>query len=1168
MANDHVLRRRAKRSLLRQKNKIRGVLGDAQTKGRNTHQPETIYRERIRAVLLKARDELEPSAWPEFLGWLGKVTAAGSRGVQRAFSYGIMRPMLMAPRISVSDELDWLAKRLGSHINELSSFRQTADRLNIAFWDGNERTVWDLLQTIESDFGTSLWSMELRIALEQFFHGLEAQKAYLETVKSDFPGGLATYIAHFVSVRNEARSTIRLFRSDALRKIEDTKLSDQGRIYLRYKLADCFNGQDSDISAILRTEQGQSIIDVYETVIDVLQRLVKIDAIDRYKSAAIGILSALGTIGDFRVEKLRQRLGFFSSADLEPLHAKSFQAVARGDLKQAYREAIRYQKLKPADALAGAERAMLGSFLNHPCAVFRREPWALIDQALWAVLARNERFEEASGTTEKFCRNLRGLSTAVALGDFSAYLIGSSINVQTNIATMSLNSDTWSPMDYLLVDDSLRQEFEAKVKTAYGFSVASMWSGSVQESASDVTKGGALYIASTIASRRNPARALSILKDIDSNHLAPALRGIVSNLRIDLALREGDRNLAITYIAESAAVSPSFRLELPAELAIEGRSWDELGEIQNKLDLSIALDVLWRKTSEDLYATYLRFALEDHLAHEKIDRPSDIGDPSPSLHDRIVYFLRYVCVPAILDQSGAFNTTRELAEERISICRRLAAMDPQSGATYEDEIAEAERRILIQDGLQIVDNSRVNVDTAAISRWAEQRYRESFSRYKALVEAGIGVADDFDKVLRAVLKQTGKVNDFFNVPESEADSLLLEMIFAIKEEFLNNPVSGLEFYLGKRIRHGTLSGHLRGPLEKAQLITQRSSEAGPYESNVFWLDRLSFPSADDREAVDFAFTAFASSYDEMVSQLKDNALHVKSKFHRQGLFEINITSPTIHVMRSAIQTELQFEAFLKSCYTTFWALLDPSLTAARKLLTPGAKEIATRIFDELLGVVRANAIQDDAYHYFSTVIRDTASEVQRQLDTMADWLKRPEIEELSRRFELAELLDIAIQSALKTHKAFSPKIERHVTGNVTAPAALLSIVADVVFVIIDNVCRRSMSGSCPSINMNLVFERDTETLLLEAVNTVGRSLDRVKAEEQLEILREKIARGDIQTGARREGGSGLLKIASITQQSKRGSLEFGFVDDGHFLTRVRLSVISDKEGSASARVLA
>jgi hypothetical protein len=113
----------------------------------------------------------------------------------------------------------------------------------------------------------------------------------------------------------------------------------------------------------------------------------------------------------------------------------------------------------------------------------------------------------------------------------------------------------------------------------------------------------------------------------------------------------------------------------------------------------------------------------------------------------------------------------------------------------------------------------------------------------------------------------------------------------------------------------------------------------------------------------------------------------------------------------------------------------------------------------------------------------------------------------------------------------------------------------VVFIIMDNICRRSKSGSNPVVRLSCAFNDREETLTIEIDNPVGRAVDRSDVERELEKIRERIARGDIQTGASGEGGSGLLKIASMIQRSQRASARFGFIDPGHFRTTVTIPLI-------------
>ena len=122
----------------------------------------------------------------------------------------------------------------------------------------------------------------------------------------------------------------------------------------------------------------------------------------------------------------------------------------------------------------------------------------------------------------------------------------------------------------------------------------------------------------------------------------------------------------------------------------------------------------------------------------------------------------------------------------------------------------------IQDGLEDVDRSRVDADLPKLGRWAETELRESFERYVALLRASVMTEDtgEFDKVLKDFAAGKATLDRFANYPMDEAGQLLLDIYNSIAEKYLHDADIGLDAYLSMRIRHGSLAGHIRGPLEE------------------------------------------------------------------------------------------------------------------------------------------------------------------------------------------------------------------------------------------------------------------------------------------------------------------------------------------------------------------
>jgi tetratricopeptide (TPR) repeat protein len=1123
------------------RNIVRGVLSAAKSTAfaKRPRSTEEIYRSGLRRALMDARSELRPDERLSFLDWFDLVTRHGADLIDQALAFELLGHVLPSARISVPDEFAWLARRLGKHLGQLRAFRVAADELSQAFWTNDRDGVEACLVHIEENFGESLWLIETRIAVAQFYGGLESQKKYVSHVRKA-QRGLPAYFAHFVSIRNEDRSTLRLFRDDFCRRVQSAKLPAEAKTYLEYRIGDVFSPADATISAILRVEQGQSIIDVYETVIDILQKLVKSGSASRYERSLISFLDVLSSAGDFRVDKLRLAMGLAPSRVPTARDCGAAASLVQGDIAKAYRLARKAHRSSPNEPWPIIECALCLSGKGLSLTSNSTQDSHSLRVLLAAIISRSEEFESASRVFEKFCRNFHTLPTAAALSDFATALLSPASLPPHALAAPALNSASLGPEDIISASLTVRETLPSEVSEAFAVNDCQL------------TR---TYLPALLCSRDGQTeRGYELARALDDRNSNAATQTLYSNLVIGLSLELGELDEAIVHIASEVASREVTRSILPVEEALSDRPWSALGQHPDKLALALCLEVYWRRSNDDLRATHLRFAFEDYMAATGQPRPSLLPTPQDATSPQLIYFLRFVCLPAVMDQAGILLSSRELSDERIAICEKLVHLDPPNAAIYNDEILEIRRALLIQDGMQIVDSSRIHVDTSAISRWAERRYSESFARYEALVKAGIGVADDLDELLRTVHRSPEKT-DQFTIPDNEADALLLEMVIALADQFLNDPEHGLHFYLGKRIRHGTITGHLRGPLEISHLTTQRASEHGNYLPNTHWLDQLSFSSEADRERADNAFRQFAARYDDLTIGLKDRFLHVRSKEHPEGIFSITVPALAFNVVRSTLQTSLSFSNFLLVCYSFFWVLLTPSLSQARHLLEQESKSSAVGLFDDLQERLRTAAIQDANYLALSTAIRETSVSVQKQFDAMADWFRRTEAQQASHLFTLTELVDIAVQSALKTHKGFSPNVSTSVDGDIRASSAALVTVADIVFVVIDNACRRAESGSSPDIRISCAFKEATETLEFFMTNPVGENVDRARIEGVLEKIRDKIRQGDIRVGAQSDRGSGLMQIASITRQSPRGDLQFGFIDDNTFFTKVILSAV-------------
>jgi hypothetical protein len=118
--------------------------------------------------------------------------------------------------------------------------------------------------------------------------------------------------------------------------------------------------------------------------------------------------------------------------------------------------------------------------------------------------------------------------------------------------------------------------------------------------------------------------------------------------------------------------------------------------------------------------------------------------------------------------------------------------------------------------------------------------------------------------------------DFLKLPKNEASDLLILMFSKLFLECLTNPEHGLDCYLSIRIRHGALSGQLRGPLEEEKIITQRAGATQLYKRNDYWLDKFNYLDGGSVEQLNALLATFSHDYDEVIDTFVSERVQVQS----------------------------------------------------------------------------------------------------------------------------------------------------------------------------------------------------------------------------------------------------------------------------------------------------
>lgn len=1129
------------------KNRMRGVISGSRDRSyrKGNGGRSSKLRSSLKSCLLAARAELYPSEYADFLSWytnlLGSmiIPTISEPGSYQYLSGVVVR----SPKVSIRKELLWVATYIGFHASTFSTFVRKALQVEQLILAGEFEASLEELEALDSEHGHSFWSSQLRIAIAQAIGGLEAQKNVVRELRQQHRRGILSYVSYFTGVRNEEKASWSHFEEIIVLRLNETRYPDDLRTYLRFKFLLELPEDDSSIADVLRYEQSNHPFDVYSTFVLILQELATNPAFLHLGEEVARAVKLIEGVADFRILRLSVVLG---------------NSNANGSLKNPDQSLLSPLVSKAPFGWKSAWKASARTPCKSPWEILYRGVFIAIQERsrsvssikanqlelLCAAILRRERSAAtAIEQWRKLVRNFSGLPIFDGLRqvELSLGLVRSPPSVHS-FKRLTLNCERDGPE---LITLCSKNPIDLATDHPEGsFFAAIFLNDHAPKELSNQLSKEAAHLACALHEYISEDYNSSLAVLTEARHENKILLNLVTPLQSACLLQTNRKKEFVLFIADRVSNYSTDFVFLPVVEAVNMFSKQDWRALRGDLNTLIAIHAAWRLSDQDRLAATLRHELNALLRTLNVQKPTDLLNLSARFDRKhFVYFLRHICKPAFMDLIRAFGSSREVLIERRDIASYLLEHDEQRAEEYTVEVVQISSRLKIDEGLEMVDSSRIHVDGDSYRRWASKHVREDYERYTALVNAGLAAQADIEDVLRTLLDELSTRQAFYT-PDDQADAILAGMFTTLGTQFLANSDFGLDYYLSKRIRHQSFIGLIRGPLEFSNLITTRESEFGPYRENTYWGDRLALPHTSEHD-VQRAFRNFSEQFDKHLITLKDEILQIRSEEKPHGLFHIPISRQSLFVVRTLTQTGIEFDTFLNATYQLFWQAMEPCLEKAKHEIEVTLKRELVELFAALREDLRPIAEESPHYAELSTQINDTSVEVQRMLDRAASWFVKPDAQPKGGIYTLEEGVDIAIASALSMHRAFDPKLEVTINGHVDLQPPDLLLLWETIFVGIDNV--KAHSGFKTKATIELSCRYDGQSMLEIAMlsDLAGKGLSKTAA-AKLEAITDKIKRGEIGQTSKKEGGSGFVKLASVLKHTPGGKLDFGVTKDKKF----------------------
>src|SRR5882724_5383063 len=1037
----------------------------------------------VDTVLLSARETLSANSFRELLEWIWGASIYWRKSFHPPYpKLEELHLLSLFGNIGVAKEVRWAAAYLIPHAARLQDFIGRKTLFERAFLSGEFDQCAHLLASVESDFGCSLSLIRLRVILLQARSGLDAQKQYAEAISEQLPDSIPAFVAYNTGVLNEPTVTLSRYFPWFHRQMMGLDLQGDLRNYLRYLIHPISHVPVSAIGDILRFANAGAIVDYYTTFIRMVHQISALND-ETLVSAA---RRAAREVGDYiqypQLVTFRTVLdGVIRSGLLPPSTSVAASNSLLGqDVVSASRaaEAILLQNPSDPDALIVAARSRT-SASSKGQGDPGGPPWRTLVWRLREILDGEAGQAEHVNEVQRLALNFFGSGWSHVVRGLIEDEESSTVEPERGgfMHLAAVGGDSVHPLrGAWLPPGPERAHFAAAASDLIPESVSTRYlcylagKGSPQLDGVGSDERALVEARVALASRNSDealAKASSILESDHSFFRKRAAR-IASQALLDLG-RVGD---AADMIADLY-----LRRRIPDNmLPLRGAATAIIAmpsvAIRSSLSTSILLDLYSQHVDRELN-TYRVFAYQDFLESHRMSRPSELRE----IQDRfpkedLVYFLRYVCVESVMDCSIVFQSSREVVEERLAVCRLLTELAEHDASAYLDEIKILVRRLMVQSRMKEIEQSKIYVDVESIRRTVDEDLREMYGRYRALRRARAErheIDEDALLILQRVLQSTFGDRVVLNVPRRETAELLEGIITRVREEYVSSPEHGLDKYLSVRVRHGTLTAHLRRPLEARHLITPREVGSPRYKLNEYWEDRLQTEEPGNREAILERLGRFSADFDQLVEEIRTWA-QVKKDGEGPGMFDFTTTVLQFSAVSQFITEDMSFEQALDAILAFLGSVLDDHLESIRERLDNEGKNRASELLDRLGADVGGMSEGFDVRELVNE-IRSANIELRVEFDRVGNWFRRSQIT-ANAPFPLADAIDISTESVRVMSDEFNVETRFQGDEPPVCVGALLATFVDMFLIMFENVVRHA-GTAVPGARVEVSVSRES-----------------------------------------------------------------------------------------------
>lgn len=1057
---------------------------------------------------------------------------------------------IISSNANLKDEINWILLSVRKYKDELNKFIEYKHLYDNALIRGEYEKAEDILNQIENEICISLWSIENRFLIIELRKGLKENTSFLNEINTQNKKGFIRYFAHFFSLKAEKELSVNRYEVSLLKfllPLIQKEYNEDFEYYL-IKLNPFFQNIYNHLPTILAYENYNSIIDKYLTLIKVFQMSIiglKNDDKDLKEllSSRLFYLKkklndpTLYQLSDLLVEENQETSPNINDAKC----IKALDLYTSGKYFQSEIESRDIIKNNPLFIEVYPIYVKSIILQNKPLEMIgdKSSFQQIILSALYDLYKKEKNPADSGIVLRKIAYNLSGIRN---ISYFIMNVVKQEIENDSSFEKISIiQSSFLNPRLALLHSNQveyLKEQLRyfpnsSTIKLALAAFSHSL--DTLKESEYSMFKIG-YHKAINLQNDEKHLDASKIWEELlAQNSLSNfQLEKVLTNLFFCKAkLQQFDYclHLYLDYYFKNKYIIQKLNVEFVKEQIKQAK--------YKNVTYSIELPLFFFLTGSDDYDIHT--AYECFLLSTDSEKPSELITKTKNFDKNIIFFLKNICTLDIFKHSPFITSTHTKLSERITICQVLKSIDPDNKSEYIEEESLLSKKIIIQKGLQEIDESKIYVNQTSIIQNELKDLESVYNRYIAISELSseknvFYLNPNSEEVFSlSSQEQDIKNNEFSKDPQYD---IFKEMFFDIRDKFLYSKY-GLKLYLSARIRHGVLLGEIRPEFELLHLVTEKEKASGNYKANEYWRQTITAVYGNSvYEQFNRKLSVFSQKIDNLINtELLDKYLLIKTeKENPDGWFDYEFPEwklQVIYLIFSKFKKEdIDYNRFVNMIFEELWVRTTNNLKSIQY-------NIRNNIRDAFF-----NAIQDleKSLHELSITtipelqnnLTDVKVKIENKLDKIALWFTITDTQISD--FEFNKIIEVCCESL---HNHYTSK-ELVLTRNINCCSLLkgeyYTHFVDLLRIFFQNILDYT---SDEKVAASIDVEKKDNLITIKIENTL-------REDEDIEELKKKINIDIDIKKSQLDKQSGLYKALNIVKtnfENEKNDLSINIIED-------------------------